>query len=183
MEDRGLRYLSPTALLRLAHASRGSETPHFGFRLSASQIVQRAIGLFGRAKLTAEISPYLGHAQHRFGRNVPVVGQQRGKDVDRAGTLIDGLPGFAVGFHAAEHIFHPRIGWIIIDLIGACGDRRGRRSGQHGETKTHPSRNGHRGFLPDAVRTMLYSEKISGDHMLRVSTAVIAVLLFTSELM
>jgi hypothetical protein len=41
---------------------RGLETSHFRFGLSASQIIERAVCLFGSAELSAQISPYLRHA-------------------------------------------------------------------------------------------------------------------------
>ena len=135
MEGRGLRHLTRHAVgsPRKASARCRSETPHFGFRLGAPQIVQRAIGLFGRAKLAAKIAPHLGHAQHGFGGDVAIIRQQRREDIDRAGALIDRLPGFAVGFHAAEHILHPRIRRIIVDVIGARGNGGRSHRGQHAD--------------------------------------------------
>jgi hypothetical protein len=41
---------------------RASETSHFRFGLSASQIIDCARRLLGSAELSAKVSPYLRHA-------------------------------------------------------------------------------------------------------------------------
>src|SRR5882724_1689746 len=87
----------------VASIGGGLETSHFRFRLGASQVVERGVGLLRRAELSAKISLYLRHAQHGFGRDVPVIGQQGSDNIDRAGALLDRLPCFAVRLDAAKH--------------------------------------------------------------------------------
>src|SRR3982074_2185600 len=84
------------------------EAPYFGFPLRTPEIVERVGRRLGIAELRAEISLHLRHAQHGLGRNVAVIGNDRGDDVDRAGALLDRLPRLAIGLHAAIDIFGPR---------------------------------------------------------------------------
>src|ERR1700687_946802 len=81
----------------------GSETSPFRFRLGSPRVVEPSVGLLRRAELPAEISLYLRHAQHGFGRDVPVIGQQGSDNINRAGALLDRLPCFAVRLDAAKH--------------------------------------------------------------------------------
>jgi len=119
------------------------KTPHFGFRLGASEIVERACRLLGSAELPAQISANLRHAKDGFGGDVAVIGHERGDDVDRARALFDRLAGFAIGFQAAKYIFGARRGRVIVDVLGAC-DRCGGASTGAGS--------GHRPTAPAARR-------------------------------
>jgi hypothetical protein len=55
--------LAPVATLDpYREQQRTSETSHFRFGLSASQIIECACRLLGRAELSAKVSSYLRHA-------------------------------------------------------------------------------------------------------------------------
>ena len=55
--------LAPAATLDpYREQQRASETSHFRFGLSASQIIKCAGRLLGSAELSAKVSPYLRHA-------------------------------------------------------------------------------------------------------------------------
>src|SRR6267142_3688944 len=133
---------------------RGSETSHFRFRLGSSQVVERGVGLLRRAELSAKISLYLRHAQHGFGRNVPVIGQQGSDNIDRTGALLDRLPCFAIRLDAAKHILRSRRRGIIVDVAGSsCGNRRRAQYDQRPDIKSHQSGKCHRVLPADAGRS------------------------------
>ena len=69
-----------------------SKTPHLSFGLGPPEIVERVARLLGGAELAAEIPAHLGHAEHRLGRDIPLVRHERGHDVDRTRALLDRLP-------------------------------------------------------------------------------------------
>ena len=100
MEGRRFRHLirATRANGRSAAKWPALEASHFGFGLGAPEIVERACRLLGGAELAAQISANLRHAQHGFGRDVAVIGQERCDDVDRTGALFDRLARFAIGF-------------------------------------------------------------------------------------
>lgn len=111
-------------LVGAASSKGASETSHFRFCLSTSKFIERACRLFGRAELSAKVSPDLRHAQDGFGCDVAIVGQQRRDHVDGAGALIDRLSRFAIRLEATEHIFRSRRRRIIVDALGARGNGR-----------------------------------------------------------
>src|SRR5262245_23505390 len=95
-----------------------SEAAHFRFRLGAAQIVERRLGGLRCAELGAEIALHLADAQHRLGGDIALIRQDGCDDVDRARTLLQDVPGLAIGLHAGEHVIGARRGRIVVELVG-----------------------------------------------------------------
>ena len=72
-------------------------------------------------------------------RDIAVIGQQRGDDVDRAGALLDRLPRLAIGLHAAKDIFGARRGRIIVDVVGVRDRGARHEAAQRSDNRSYPS--------------------------------------------
>ena len=67
-----------------------------------------------------------------LGRDVALVGQHRGDDVDRAGALLERAPRVAIRLHAGEDVVGARDGRIVVEILR--GQRPGRDRQRHART-------------------------------------------------
>ena len=155
MEDRRLQHVKRDIGLGRFDPRPLLEASHFGFGLRTPEIVERACRLFGGAELAAHITANLRHAQHGFGRDIALIGQQRCDDVDRTGALFDRLPRLAIRFHAAEDVFRPRRSRVVVDFLGSRGHGRRHDQGERGDNSSYQSDTHHR--LPPAAKRGSYA--------------------------
>ena len=96
--------------------ANGSEAPHLCFGLCLPQIFYRFFSRFRRAKHGTKAALDLRKAQHRLGRYILIVRQQRGDYVNRTGALAKRELRIAVGLHASKNVVGARFGRVVVEL-------------------------------------------------------------------